>query len=411
MKKRRGKQPVKPNMEEALKERLVYLKGAQGSTMNIPIIYRRTFDWDSDSVIFKPVNKRAFVVYRSDLDTEEMEPSNFITRNLDVNNLPWYPAGRAGAEERDRSKIEELKEALVSHSLSDRFVHVEINKPKDKDLDGFLREDLEYLSGELGYSYSTIPGAYRCTFVYPRHTNEQMVNRSVSVLRSTLKVLRKFIDDLLQLSIEEMEDRLDELTYSVEMAEKNQDRLYTDALNVHWDLPQIEPAGFFILSQACERVHDEIEYLVDSTIEVRDMLSCAEANDVKELLYEEAISIWRSSVGKSIDRMEKTLDIYYMEDKKEAVRSCLKIIRDHRMEKQNRSSFQDHSVTELATKIESLSARNSKKGGLKLLARKECIGSIELLFAMNQAAARISSLSKIFATKVLYIINSRQMEQ
>lgn len=409
MKKRRGKQPVKPNLEEALKERMVYLKGAQGSTMNIPIIYRRTFDWESDSVIFKPVNKRAFVVYRSDLEKEEMDPGSFITRTLDVNDLPWYPNGRVGAEGRDRSKIEELKEALTSHSLADRYVHVDVPKPDDKDLDSCLREDLENLSGELGYSYSTIPGAYRCTFTFPRHTNEQMVTRSISVLKSTLKVLKDFIEDLLDLSLDEAGDRLEELRYSVEMAEINIDRVYTDALNVHWDLPQIEHAGFFILSQVCERAHDEIEYLVDSTLEVKELLSCAEADDVKELLYEEVISIWRSSVGRAIDRLEEAVEIYSIEDCDDAVRSSLKIIREHRMEKQNRSSIQDHSVTELATKIESLSTRNSAKGGLKLFARKECIGTIELLFAMNQAAARIGNLTKIFVTKILYIINSRQI--
>jgi hypothetical protein len=409
MKKRRGKQPVKPDLEEALKERLVYLKGAQGSTMNIPIIYRRTFGWESESVIFRPINKRAFVVYRSDLDKEEMDPSNFIRRELDVKDLPWYPGGRKDASGKDRSKIEELKEALVSHSLSDRYVHVDLPKPDDKDLDKCLREDLELLSGELGYSYSTIPDAYRCTFIYPRHNNQQMVTRSISVLRSTLKVLRSFIGDLLDLSMEGAWERLEELRYSVQMAEVNIDRVYTDALNVHWDLPQVEPAGFFILSQVCERAHDEIEYLVDSTLEVKELLSCAEADDVKELLYEEVISIWRSSVGRSIDRLEQAMDIYSLEDEVETVSRCLGLIREHRMEKQNRSSMQDHSVTELATKIESLSTRNTKKGGLKLFARKECIGTIELLFAMNQAAARIGNLTKIFTTKILYIINSRQI--
>jgi hypothetical protein len=286
---------------------------------------------------------------------------------------------------------------------------VDVPKPDDKDLDACLREDLENLSGELGYSYSTIPGAYRCTFTFPRHTNEQMVTRSISVLKSTLKVLRDFIEDLLELSLDEAGERLEELRYSVEMAEINIDRVYTDALNVHWDLPQIEHAGFFILSQVCERAHDEIEYLVDSTLEVKELLSCAEADDVKELLYEEVISIWRSSVGRAIDRMEEALDIYSIEDCDEAVMASLKIIREHRMEKQNRSSMQDHSVTELATKIESLSTRNSAKGGLKLFMRKECIGTIELLFAMNQAAARIGNLTKIFVTKILYIINSRQI--
>ena len=64
MKKRRGKRPVKPNITEALKDRVIDLKGAQFSSMNIPIIYRRTFDWGGDSVLFRPINKRSFVVQR-----------------------------------------------------------------------------------------------------------------------------------------------------------------------------------------------------------------------------------------------------------------------------------------------------------------------------------------------------------
>ena len=407
MKKRRGKQPVKPNISEAMKERLVYLKGVQGSTMNIPIIYRRTFDWESDSVVFKPMNKRAFIVYRSDLDNEELDPANFITRELYIDELPWYHENRVGADKKDRSRNEELREMLVSHSLADRFVHVDIPKPEDKELDMALREDLESLSDELGYSYSTIPGAYRCTFTFPRHTNEQMVNRSVSVLRSTIKVLYSLINDLLELKRQEVMDRMDEVHYSIGMAEINLDRIYTDSLNVHWDLPNTEPAGYFLLSQVCERAHDEIEYLVDSSIELLEMLDCCiEDDDVLELLYEEMISVWRSSIGKALNWLESVIETVD-QDEEEAMKRCLTIIREYRSFKQNRSSIQDRYISELASKIEGLSARSTKNGGIKLFARKECIGSIELLFLMNQTAARLWGLTKIFATKQLYLINSQ----
>ncbi len=406
MKKRRGKQPIKPDIEEALKERLVYLKGVQGSTMNIPIIYRRTFNWESDSIIFKPINKRAFVVYRSDLEDEDIDPDNFVIRKLDIGKLPWYPSGRVEADDRDRSRKEELKEMLVSLSLTDRFVHVDVSKPDDMDLQVCLRDDLESLSGELGYSYSTIPDAYRCTFQFPRHTNEQMVNRSVSVLRSTMKLLRGFIEDFLDLSCNGAKERLEEIRYSVEMAEVNMDRIYTNALNVHWDLPQIEPAGFFLISQSCERSHDEIEYLVDCSLEVLDLLDCSDDNDVMGLLFDELISIWRSSIGKALDKLDAALQTREMGEDEALVR-CLTIIREHRMEKQRRSSMQDRSITELATKIEGLSTRNVEKGGIKLFARKEYVGSIELLFGMNQSAVRLGNISKVIATKQLYVINSK----
>ncbi len=406
MKKRRGKQPVKPNMSEAMKERLVYLKGVQGSTMNIPIIFRRTFDWESDSVVFKPMNKRAFIVYRSDLDDEELEPTNFIRREINIEDLPWYPKNRVNADPKDRSRNEELRETLVSHSLADRYVNVEIPKPKDKELDLVLREDLEHLSDELGYAYTTVPGAYRCTFTFPRHTNEQMVNRSVTVLRSTINVLYSMINDLLEMKRSDAKERMEEVRYSVEMAEINLDRIYTDSLNVHWDLPNTEPAGYFLMSQACERAHDEIEYLVDSSIELMEMLSCCiDDDDVLELLYEEMISVWRSSIGKALNRIEHVLDAVEM-DEDEAVKRCLTVIREHRSDKQNRSSIQDKSISELASKIEALSARSTQGGGIKLFARKECIGSIELLFGMNQSASRLGGLTKILATKLLYTINS-----
>jgi hypothetical protein len=374
--------------------------------MNIPIIFRRTFDWESDSVVFKPINKRAFIVYRSDLDNEELEPSSFISRELNIEDLPWYSENRVKADPKDRSRNEELRETLVSHSLSDRYVHVEIPKPEDRDLDKVLREDLENLSDELGYSYSTIPGAYRCTFTFPRHTNEQMVNKSVTVLGSTIKVLESMIDDLLDLDIAGAKERMEEVSYSVEMAEVNLDRIYTDALNVHWDLPGTEPAGYFLLSQVCERAHDEIEFLVDSSLELMDLVSCCiDDNDIMELLYEEMISIWRTSIGKALDRLNYVMQSLELDDK-EAVDRCLTLIREHRRDKQNRSSIQDRSISELASKIEGLSTRSTQISGLRLFARKECIGSIELLFGMNQSASRLGGLTKIFATKLLYIQNS-----
>jgi hypothetical protein len=117
------------------------------------------------------------------------------------------------------------------------------------------------------------------------------------------------------------------------------------------------------------------------------------------------ISVWRSSIGKALNRIEYVLDAVDMEED-EAIKRCLTVIREHRSDKQNRSSIQDKSISELASKIEALSARSTQGGGIKLFARKECIGSIELLFGMNQAASRLGGLTKIFATKLLYTINS-----
>lgn len=405
MQKRRGKQPVKPDLDEALKKRLIYLKGQQFSTMNIPIIYRRTFDWESDSVIFNPINKRAFVVYRSDIEEEENDQKSYIKLDLDVNDLPWYPSGRVGAQAKDRSKIEELKETLVSMSLTDRYIHVDVKRPEDRELDRCLREDLESLSDELGYDYSTMMGAYRCTFRFPNLTGPQLVTRAISVLRSTIGVLRKFIDQLLEMECPAAGETIEDIAYSIKRSEINMDRIHTDALNVHWDRPRTEPAGYFLQVQSLERAHDEIEYLVDCSIEILEFLNCNKNDDVMKLLYDEFISLWRSSIGKSLDKIEVAMDI--MGDPSPSDTStALSIIKDYRQKKQNRSSMQDRSITDLTNKIEGLSLRSSKDGGMKLLARKEAIGSIELLFGMNQSAVRLMNLSKEFATKQLYIDNS-----
>jgi hypothetical protein len=184
------------------------------------------------------------------------------------------------------------------------------------------------------------------------------------------------------------------------------DRIHTDALNVHWDRPSIEPAGYFLQVQSCERAHDEIEYIVDCSIEIMDFLNCSSEDDVMSLLYDEFISLWRTSIGKSLDKLEKAMDI--MGDSSPSNNGiALTIIREYRKEKQSRSSIQDRSITDLTSKIEGLSTRSSRDGGMKLLARKECIGSIELLFGMNQSAVRLMNLCKTFATKQLYIDNSR----
>jgi len=405
MKKRRGKQPVKPDTGEALKERVVYLKGVQGSTMNIPIIYRRTFDWNSDSVIFHPVNRRAFVVYRADMDQEELHQESYTIRELDTDTLPWYSRGRVEADPDDPSRLEELRETLVSLSLADRYVHVDVPRPEDRELERCLRDDLELLSSELGYSYSMVTGAYRCTFVFSRYTNRQIMNRSIAVLMSAIGLLREFIGNLLELSLSEAGAKLEEIAYSVHMSEMNMDRIYTDALNVLWDLPATEEAGYFLVSQSCERAHDEIEYLVNSSLQALELLDDGGKDDVLSILYEELIAIWRSSIGNALDELVKACSIASA-DREEARRTCLAIMREHRKEKESRSSMQDRSVSSLAQKIESLSERNRKRTDISLLARKECIGSIELLFGMNRSAARLSDMANIIASKVLYIINS-----
>ncbi|MFO8050995.1 MAG: hypothetical protein R6V01_04775 [Thermoplasmatota archaeon] len=401
MEKRRGKQPVKPDIEEAMKERLVYLKGAQGSTMNIPMIYRRTFEWSSDPVVFKPINKRSFVVHRSDLDKEEMDLEGYRTVKLDVMDLPRYSGERLRENVGKVSKMEELTEALVSLSLKDRYIHIDVLRPEEPDLDRMVRRDLEHLSSELGYSYSMTPEAYRCTFIFPKHTNSQMVMKAVNVLRGSINAIDSLIADMMDLDMYGLKRRLSDLAYTIERAEVNMDRIYTDALNVHWDMPQTEPVGFFLLTQSCERLHDELEYIVDATMEAISLLEeCPK--DPSTILFEELVSLWKSSLGRAIQNLSRGLEAIDMERGPSVERSYL-MIREYRERKESRTSSQDKVITQLTQKIEGLAQRGAKKGGLKFLANVECLGAIEILFGINQSASRMGSITNVIATKNLYL--------
>ncbi|MFW3146426.1 MAG: hypothetical protein ACMUIE_06410 [Thermoplasmatota archaeon] len=401
MKKRRGKQPVKPDLDEAMKERLIYLKGLQGSTMNIPIIYRRTFDWESDSVIFKPINQRSFVVFRSDLDDEEIDPDGYQRITLDVRKLPRYCAERGKENAGKNSKLEELREALISSSLRDRYIHIDVLKMDDHRIDELLREDLEMLSSELGYSYSITKDAYRCTFIFPKHSNSQMVTRARNVLKGSIDAVLDLNEEIMELDMKGMGERLVDLSYAIERAEVNIDQIYTDALNVHWDMPQTEPVGFFLLTQSCERVHDEIEYIVNASKEALKLLGSCQS-DASAVLFEELVSLWRSSVGWALQKLSYALNSIDV-DKDEAINECLLMIREHREQKESRSSYSDKVIVQLTQKIEGLAQRGAKKGGLKFLADVECLAAIEILFGINQSASRIGGITNIIATKTLYL--------
>jgi hypothetical protein len=401
MKKRRGKQPVKPNTEEALKERLVYLKGLQGSTMNIPIIYRRTFDWKTDSVVFRPINKRSFVVTRPDLDEEEIDQSNYVVTELDVKELPYYANNRKTCEKADSPILEELRESLISFSLLDRYVHIDVRKTGDSGLDGCLMQDLEYLSTELGYSYSITKDAFRCTFVFPKFTNSQIVTRAMNTINGSIEAFRSLVNDILDLNISSLKIRVQEVGFMIKRAEVNLDLIYTDALNVHWDLPQMEPAGYFLQTQSIERAHDEMEYIINATKEALELLEKC-PTDASKILFEELVSLWRGSIGRAIKGLELGLESVNM-DKEGSMERALEMVRSYREEKTNRSSSQDDVIKELTQKIERLASTNAKKGGLKFLANVECLSVIEILFGINQSAARMSSITNVIATKTLYL--------
>mgnify|MGYP001130711097 CR=1 FL=1 len=404
MKKRRGKQPVKPDLEEAMKERVISLKGKQNSTMNIPIIYRRTFGWDDESVIFHPVNKRSFVVFSGDVEDEEIDTANFVERELDISELPWYSQKRKEADDKLASSHEELKEYLVSLSLTDRYVNILIPPPSDPELDNKLRSDLELISRDLGCSYTSTPKHYLITFVFPRHDNSEIVRRSSVRLNEAIRMLRDFVDEMRSMDIEGLRFRVSQLEYSVDTLEAAMDSLYTESLNVLWDLPQVERAGHFIIVQSCERAMDEIQFIMRSSGKVIELLE-SEGGLAGKLFREEFDALWSTSVAPALDSLDSAIDMA-RRGERESVEKALVMIRDHRVNKEMRSFPQDRFQSQLTGKIEREASKSEVGNGMDVLSMSSSIESIEHLFGINQAAQRLENLSQIIATKVLYLENS-----
>ena len=141
MKKLRGKQPTKPNIVKALLTRNLELKGSDKATFTIPIIYRRTFNWDSDAVSFVPINHRGFVIFCGNLEMEEYNRDFYKTITLDIEKLPRYAKNRLN--KKDDSVKNELREAILAASLKDRYVQITIPKPKNAKLYRYVKQDME----------------------------------------------------------------------------------------------------------------------------------------------------------------------------------------------------------------------------------------------------------------------------
>jgi len=395
MKKRRGKQPVKPDMKEALTERVVSLKGKQYSTMNIPMIYRRTFGWEGDTVIFRPVNKRSFVVSRSDLPDEELRTEEYIQKELLLEDLPWYCRERASSETNDPQDMEELKEMLIALSLNDRYVDINIRRPVDRTLDLKMRSDLEFLSRDLGFVFSLVDGRYICTFVFPKHGLEQMERRASDLLLKSIGTMRSFADSLYDLDRSGAPVRISDLLYSIQTVESSMDGIYTDALNALWDPPQLEVPGHFLKIQAHEAANDELEAIAKDSLRFIEVLP-KEDKAVCDLIWEEFVQVWRTSVLRSLEAYESLI-----RDGVDGEDVSLARIREHRVWKETGCSPQNDYISNLAQRIEELSGQ--KKGSVKLLASKECIRAMQTLFSINDSSSRIESISQVASCMMLYV--------
>jgi len=394
MKKRRGKQPVKPDLEEAMKERIVSLKGKQFSTMNLPMIYRRTFNWTGDSVLFKPVDRRSFVVMRPDTKDEELRTSEYAQKDLDLSDLPWYHEGRASSETNLPPDMEELKEMLIALSLNERYVDIHIDRPKDRGLDMKLRSDLEYLSRDQGFKFSLIDDRYICTFLFPKNDLAQMEVMSSELLVRSIRMMRDFANQVVDLEWKVAPERISDLLYSIKTIESSMDSLYTDSINLLWDPPQLEVPGLFLMIQAHEAANDELEAIAKDSLRFVSTLPTGNM-DIRDLIWEEFVQVWRTSVLPSLDEYEALL--------KDGETGALKRIRGHRIWKESGTSPQNEYISNVARRIESLSSRGTK--GVKLLASSECIKAMQALFSINDSASRLESISQVAATMKLY--NSR----
>lgn len=395
---------MKPDLDEAMKERIVGLKGAQYSSMNIPMIYRRTFNWDEDVVRFVPINKRSFVVFRTDLDKEVLATDDFLVRELDIANLPWYSLGRVSCEDVSSGHLEELREYLLSMSLSDRYVHIDVLRPKDHDIDKCLRADLELLANELGYQYSSTDRAYRCTFLFPVHSNRELLIGSSKLLGDSVDQLKDFLQKNRLWESHTVTEDLRQLDYSVRLSEVIMDRSFSEAINVIWDMPQVEPSGFFLITQACERAHDELEYIVCKSLALAEHLESQE-NDVRNTLWDMFQELWSSSITSSLDNLENALD-GLKDVNRESVTDELKIIRNHRVRQMERTTPQAIYFSNLTTRIESLLAKDSGGGYLSILTKRSWIEAIAQLIAINQSSTRLNGESYKIASRILYLKNS-----
>lgn len=407
MKKRRGKQPVKPNVEEALKPRLLDLKGAHNSSMNIPIVYRRTFGWAENSVLFTPVNRRAFVIHRSGLDNEELEVEGYVQKRIDIEEIPWYHRNRAHSKRNEKYYYEQLKEYLISLSLSDRYVQIDINKPKDSRLDMCLKCDLEYLAGQLGYQYTATAKTYRCTFVFPHFSNRQTVTRCTHTLMESLDQLKGLKEKFESLEVKQCFDELRDAAYGVNWTEANMDRYYTEALNVAWDLPQMEQIGHFLIIQYCERAYDEIHYVISHSQNIGKILEDKD-DDITSFLWKIFLDIWNTSVQASFEALERVMTVLTQPD---SVLPCLEILRQHRQQKELHTSPPQNYVSNLIRRVETMAIKSTKDKGYRVLADKHSLEIIHHLFSINQSCERIMEISSNMATTSMYLQKSSPLDK
>ena len=310
MKKPRGKQPTKPNVAKALLSKSMELKGSHKATFTIPVIYRRTFNWTSPEVNFVPVNHRSFIIYRGDLETEEYRRDMYTKITLDINSLPQYPNSRLkGTSETIQA---ELKEAILAASLKNRYVQITVPKIQDSGLYKALKKDMEELSSELGFEYSTDHIGIHCTFKFPKHDIKYYAMESKACVQNAISSLKFFRGLISKEKFNGAITGQEELVYNINRLEILMDRYYSDALNIIWDRPNIAKPGYYLWIQSCERILDEFLFI---TKETSKALKILKPEDIQLLELDRDIFgyVWEKAIEKSLEFCETAISTIELE--------------------------------------------------------------------------------------------------
>jgi len=323
MKKPRGKQPTRPDLKKALQQRNMELKGSDRSTLTIPIIYRRTFDWTSPEINFVPINHRSFVVFRGDLDNEEYQRGLYRKIILDVETLPNYAKKRVNTEQ--GRVVIELKEAILAASIKDRYVQLTIPKPNDHDLYDCIRSDMEAMVSELGFEYSTDHEGIQCVFKFPKHDFKYYFMESKNCVQNAINALKHFQHILDEKKVRSKVKECKEMLYNINRQELLMDKYYTDGMSLLWDLPNIACPGQFLWINACELIMDEFQFIANET---ENAISVLEPMDIGYIGMDKDIFniVWSKALETSLTFCEKAINTITVEPDDECIDNALSLI-------------------------------------------------------------------------------------
>ena len=299
------------------------LKGVEKATLTVPIIYRKTFNWDSPEISFVPISHRSFVIFRGDLDQEEYRRDKYTNITLDIDTLPKYTTSRVNCPE--VAALMELKEAILAASLRDRYVQITIPKPKDVKLYECIKEDVEALVGELGFEFSTDHKGIQLTFKFPKHDIEYYSMESKNCVESALGSLHYFRSQLLEKKFTGAASDTNELIYNINRLELLMDRYFTDALSIIWDLPNISSPGYFLWIHSCERILDEFLFIAKET---NHAIKSLKPEDIKHISKTKDIFsfVWDKAVEKGFSFCSDAMSTISLESNKESINNAFSLI-------------------------------------------------------------------------------------